>query len=295
MSDIVEQPAPEVDSAPGPAETNEQDTGLLAQPQETPELLIEQPPEPELVDIEYEGKSFKAPPEAKDAFLRYADYTRKTQEVADQRREIEGRAQQLQTLEKLHGEVIEHLADVRAIDKRATQLQQALSQVNYSQLTPEQQPQILAAQAELAQLQAARGQLGNLIAQKQQQKQLAERQDTATKASKAEAFIKREIKDWSPQKDLELANYAKGIGVNPQRLGAFMLDEPAIALVVDKANKYDQLVKKQLAAKPPAAPAQPIARVTPKESPAVKDPDKMNPDEWRKWREEQLAAQRKKR
>jgi hypothetical protein len=41
---------------------------------------------PDLFDIEIDGETFSLPPKLKDAFLRNEDYTRKTQELADQRR-----------------------------------------------------------------------------------------------------------------------------------------------------------------------------------------------------------------
>lgn len=44
---------------------------------------------PELLDIEYDGKTYKLPPELKDALLRQSDYTRKTMDIAEQRRAIE--------------------------------------------------------------------------------------------------------------------------------------------------------------------------------------------------------------
>jgi hypothetical protein len=43
-----------------------------------------------LEEIEHEGKKHKVPKELKDAFLRHSDYTRKTQEVAEQRKQVDG-------------------------------------------------------------------------------------------------------------------------------------------------------------------------------------------------------------
>ena len=41
-------------------------------------------------EIDYEGEKYRVPPKLKDAFLRMADYTQKTQEVAETRKAIEG-------------------------------------------------------------------------------------------------------------------------------------------------------------------------------------------------------------
>ena len=45
--------------------------------------------EPDEVEVDYNGKSYCLPPELKDALLRQADYTRKTQELAEGRRALE--------------------------------------------------------------------------------------------------------------------------------------------------------------------------------------------------------------
>src|SRR5712671_4095938 len=44
---------------------------------------------PDTVEVEYDGKTYQLPPELKDALLRQADYTRKTQEVAQNRKALE--------------------------------------------------------------------------------------------------------------------------------------------------------------------------------------------------------------
>src|SRR5687767_11611432 len=47
----------------------------------------------ELDELEWDGKKFTAPKGAKDGFLMHADYTKKTQEVAQTRKELEDRAE----------------------------------------------------------------------------------------------------------------------------------------------------------------------------------------------------------
>src|SRR5450631_913062 len=45
--------------------------------------------EPELAELEWDGIKFSVPAKAKDAFMQREDYTRKTQELAGQRRDVE--------------------------------------------------------------------------------------------------------------------------------------------------------------------------------------------------------------
>lgn len=49
----------------------------------------EAPGETDPVEIEYEGKTYKLPPELKDALLRQSDYTKKTMSLSDERKAFE--------------------------------------------------------------------------------------------------------------------------------------------------------------------------------------------------------------
>jgi len=53
-----------------------------------------------LVEVEYDGVVYEVPNTLKDAILRQKDYTQKTQEVAETRKEVELRQQQVETTMK---------------------------------------------------------------------------------------------------------------------------------------------------------------------------------------------------
>lgn len=59
-----------------------------------PAEVVPQPDE-DFEELEWSGKKFKAPKGLKDGVLMHADYTRKTQEVAESRKALEQREQQL--------------------------------------------------------------------------------------------------------------------------------------------------------------------------------------------------------
>lgn len=67
-------------------------------------------------EVEFEGKSYKVPKELKPALLRTDDYTRKTQEVAAQRKAIEDKAQFLQAREHVMATAAQDMADLRAAE-----------------------------------------------------------------------------------------------------------------------------------------------------------------------------------
>ena len=50
----------------------------------------------EVETVEYEGQEYNIPPELKEAFLKNQDYTTKTQEMAEQRKDLETDRQRFQ-------------------------------------------------------------------------------------------------------------------------------------------------------------------------------------------------------
>src|SRR3954468_4841262 len=80
--------------------------------------------DPELVEVVYDGKGYQLPAELKDALLRQADYTRKTQDVAQARKALEAeRAAHLEgaALTRAH---IQDAARVVALNDQLTQFAQ---------------------------------------------------------------------------------------------------------------------------------------------------------------------------
>lgn len=98
----AEQSAP--DSAPSVEDRLEQLFGPGEQPEEVEQQAAESaadeqpetPPEPELEEVEWEGEKHKLPPKIKSALMAQADYTRKTQALAEQRREVESQVSRMQ-------------------------------------------------------------------------------------------------------------------------------------------------------------------------------------------------------
>jgi hypothetical protein len=72
-------------------------------------------------EVEFEGKAYKVPKELKGALLRQSDYTQKTQEVANLRRQVEDKTQFLEAREQLMAAAYQDAADFRALQMQAQQ------------------------------------------------------------------------------------------------------------------------------------------------------------------------------
>lgn len=100
------------------------------EPTDEPQIEESQEDQPEvaetddgLVEAEFEGKSYKVPQELKDALLRQADYTRKTQEVAEQRKAVEERQAALEQQQQLMATQFEKAVELRGMQQKLAQFE----------------------------------------------------------------------------------------------------------------------------------------------------------------------------
>lgn len=248
---------------------------------ETPEIVEE------LEEIEYESERFKVPKKLKDAFLRREDYTRKTQEVADQRRAIE-------TEFKARQEAIERERELVQSNEELAALRHQLKA--YEKLTPQQwqewgQSDPSAAQAAFLAMQSTKDRAASLqsqLEQDRQRKAFETQQKTARQIEQAISEVRAAIPDFSEAKDRELADYArKQLGAPQDATGL----PPWVIKAVYKASLYDKSLK-SATAQEPQAQAAPIKTIS-GASRATVDPSKMSMAEWVKWDNERMRKKLK--
>jgi hypothetical protein len=175
----------------------------------------QQPVEPELVDVEYEGKVHKLPPELKDALLRTADYTRKTQEVAEQRKAIEAQKAEVDKAYQTSQEVIEARAIIHNVDSQLKQYEN----VNWQQLENEDPMAAMSHWRQFQQLKEQRGQVAQYLdkTQADMSEQLA--QETDKRLRETRAFAEKEIPGWTPDVDVKIVSFAeKDLGFTREQL-----------------------------------------------------------------------------
>lgn len=222
-------------------------------------------PEPAPVDeseeVDYEGKKYKVDRALKDALMRTADYTRKTQEVAEQRRAVEAREQALAHQAKAQEEYVKEYAQVMAIDGQLNQF----AQVNWQELSDTDPVQAQKLWIQYSQLRDAKGGLEASLQQKQQQRTQAEQQrafdeqqKTAKQIEDSRRALASEIKNWSPELAAKLRDFARGDGWSESELNNITV---AQVKSLNRAYSADQLIKSQPAPKPPSVPAKPVPQV----------------------------------
>jgi hypothetical protein len=279
----MEQPEITQDSVAEEIDTATETTEAVSTEYETDADLGEQAA-PGEEEVEYEGEKYKVPPQLKDALLRQADYTRKTQEVAEQRKQIEAQAAEVRQRAEQQQRYVADMAEVVALDKQMQQYQQ----LDWQELIDTDPQGAMKLQHQLGQLQNKRAELAHNLTQKQQQDALNEQQAIAKRVQEADAYLRREIPNWSDERSNQLMKYGVDLGIQPEVLSQAVINQPVLAKLLHKAEMFDQLEKKQAARPKPEGQEKPVTRITAARSTVQKDPDKMTPDEWLKWRNAQV-------
>ena len=287
----LEQPAEMQDSATTGAapQVSEPEVPDNTDDDLSPELLEddEQPTDDELED-ELEGVKGKGKKDALEKLkaerLMQADYTRKTQEVAEQRKAIEAQRAQVQQQQQFAQAFVEEIAAAKAIDMRLQQY----GQINWAELEQADPSQAMRLQRERMELQAAKAQLGHSITQKHQAQALGQQQELARLAQEGEAVLSREIKGWGQETKAKLHQFALSQGFDEAAL-ANIYDPRLVKLLHDAMTLHSLRAKAQQKPKPEAQPA-PVTRINGgKSTQAHTGPDdRQSMDEWLKARQAQL-------
>ncbi len=161
-------------------------------------------PEEDLEEFDWEGKKIKGPKGLKDGVLRQADYTRKTQEIAETRRQLEERAQHIEQQTKAGEEEMNARAALISIDSDL----KSYENVDWDAWEAQD---LFAAQAgfrKFQQLQQARGQVANVLGERQKARTETAQQETAKRLQETRQFAETKIKGWSPDVDAKITEFA---------------------------------------------------------------------------------------
>lgn len=239
-------------------------------------------PEPKIIEVEIDGKMVKVSEDAKDYLLRQADYTRKTTEVAEQRKAIEAEKAQVGELRMYQEAVINSRAQLTALDMQ-------IQTLAATQIDGLPQEQINAMQAHLLNLQAQRQEVAgdaHKIAEAEQAK-LSDLYGKQRQEAIAEAS--RSIPNFNDTRRAELEKLAVDLGVPKE--DAETISDKAAYEILHLADIGRKFLQRQRAAKSveTAQSASPVPQVGGK-SQAARDPSKMTTEEWMKHRNSQVRA-----
>jgi hypothetical protein len=263
-------------------------------------------PEEETEEVEHEGKKYALPKSLKPALLMQADYTRKTQELAEQRKTDQAQrladAEVQQAFLKDNAKVIAIDDQVAAYDKVIETISHELANVDWSALGQMDNGTILVAQRreELQALRDARDKLRgdqtklkSDIETKINERNLAGQHATAKAREECEAVLVKEFPKWAEERP-GIETFAKAQGITDAELKS--TTDPRLLRMLRFAKLGAEAQQRDAAAKtvarrvqPALTGAAPVKRVDGGASPNT-DPNRMSTDAWMAHRRQQLKA-----
>jgi hypothetical protein len=228
---------------------------------------------PDSFEMELDGQVHTLPITLKGAFLRQADYTRKTQELADQRRALEAeRAAAAGAMgDRAHLAALDHhLAAFGAIDWPAL-----------AQAEPDRARALLDRYQRAS---ALRDRYAQAVGQHETRGQLAAEREAAEAMAQTGRALARDIPGWSPELAAKLAEFALAQGVTPEELKA--ASDPRIWKVLHKAFQAEHAAAGEGATKAPAV--RPAVMVAGAAAGSGGVRDELGTREWMRRRNEQL-------
>ena len=277
--ELEEAPAIETPQAPPDETTNDNDPTEVDSPEEGEEDPTESLEEFE--EFEWNGKPIKAPKGLKDGVLMHSDYTRKTQEVAQTRKELEQRAEAIAQQAQATEEELSVRATKIQLDAEIERFKDF--DWNAYQLARQQDP-FGADEAwnYKAHLMQQRTEVEAHLSEAEKYRSAQTQQEVAKRLHETEQYARS--KGWSKETDREVLDFALNKGADPKKLQQLM--DPLVYEMLYFARLGEQLVNKP--APKPAQATKPLEVVGAKTNPpARKLLEDMSMDEYVAHRQKQ--------
>jgi hypothetical protein len=217
---------------------------------------------PALLKLKVNGEDVEKPLDEVVALAQQGlDYTQKTQQVAEQRKELEAYAESIKAQEQafqeqmqLNNVLIEDVAKITSLDQQLNQY----ANVNWQQLSDNDFVEAQKLFFTYNQLQQERSQLVSQFEAKKQQVVQKQTQLMSEKIAKGKEILAKEIPNWSPETNQALLSTGKDYGFSDAELNSIV--DPRHVKVLHDAMQWRKLqqnstVKKKVSsAKPVVKP-----------------------------------------
>lgn len=280
---------PETGVEPEAATASGEDQAQTEAPEtevETPEGEDQSEAEDDSEELDLNGQKYRVPKALKGAFMMHADYTRKTQEVADKAKALEAREIELAQQAEAKAAFVEDHASVLALRSQV----EAYKSVDWQTAFAQDPGSAQAAWVQYSSLKDALSDAERGLEGKMQQRALTEQREAAKRIQEGYARLPEVIPGWGPDLEVKVAKFALSEGVSQEQLREAVADPVNIkllhlAMVGAESLKTQQ--KAQQVSK--AAAVTPAKTVSGKASPPPTGlDDRLSADEWVRRRNEQL-------
>ena len=237
-----------------------------------------------LCEIEHDGEVHLIPAALKGAFLRQADYTRKTQELAEHRRQLEVERQAHAQRAAADRGASHDRIQLAALDHQLDAFE-GIDWDAYAAQDPQGAQAMWARREAVAQ---ARDQLAYAVSHHETRAQLQAARDAAEAMTATGRQLAQEIEGWSPEVAGKLVNYARAFGVTLEELG--QAADPRLWKLLHKAWRADQAGQQEAAEQAPEI--RPAVLVAGGGAGGGGVRDELSTKEWMRRRNDQMAKAR---
>lgn len=197
--------------------------------------------EPDIFELELDGQVHTLPAALKGAFLRQADYTRKTQELAEHRRALEGERRAVAEQMRAHEGASQDRVRLAALDHQIAEFE-GIDWQGFAHADPKQAETLWRTYEGLAQ---ARSQLATAVAHHEHGRKLQAARENAEAMAETGRALAREIEGWGPDLAHKLTEYAVSHGVTLEELQNAA--DPRIWKILHRAYAADQASQRDAA------------------------------------------------
>lgn len=215
-----------------PAESPEPETPEL----DTEEAAEEVPVDDVFADLEWEGTTYQVPKGMKDAFMRNEDYTKKTQELSEQRRGLE----QVHSLVDAQMREAAFMKSIEPEQQELWLIEAYLKQAKATRLGDLSPQDMLARHNELSEIKERRAEVIDSINAKRGHFTQELQSRLADLRGKSRELASKSIKGFGEETERTTREYAKSAGFTDLELDRAFLDSRTVPLFW-KAMMYDKV------------------------------------------------------
>lgn len=194
-------------------------------------------------EVEHEGQAYRIPAALKGAFLRHADYTRKTQELAEHRRELEAERHAFAARRRTAHSALLDEAHLAALEEQLA----GFEAVDWQALSGADPDQAQALWAGFEETRALRDRYANLVDHHAERGRLEAAREAAEQMAETGRVLRQEIEGWSPEMAAQLVDYAQAFGVTLDELRE--VADPRLWKLLHRAWQADEAGEREAAAR----------------------------------------------
>jgi hypothetical protein len=219
--------------------------------EQSQEQEAKEPPPDESVEVEYEGATYRVPKELKDAVLRWGDYTRKTQDLAERAKIVDSQLRMQQERDQFAADSAQEHQAIMQLDAAI----QSYQRMDWSNMGTEE---ILKHKLYLDQLKDQKGQVEEALKAKFQQFQQKQMQHFSQIKQSGEEMLRKSLPKWDADTKKSLLSYGVQEGYLDHELQAIV--DPRMLKTLWKASQWDALQSQKGLAAQRAQAAPPVLK-----------------------------------